>query len=515
MYQREQWGTRLGFVLAAVGSAIGLGNIWRFPYMAYDNGGGAFLIPYFFALLTAGIPIIILEFGIGHKYKGSTPITFSKIVQKWEWLGWWQVFIAFVISIYYVVVISWALNYMLLALNLDWGDSTKKFFFQDFLQISSSPFEFVGIVWPVLAGSVVIWFVTWLVLYSGVKRGIELANKIFMPILFVLLLIMLFRSVTLEGATEGIQWLFRPDFSAILNFKVWTAAYGQIFFTLSICFAIMITYSSYLPGKSDINNNGLMTALINCGFSLLAGIMVFGVLGNMAVEQGVMVKDVVDSGVGLAFVTIPKAVNFLPASSFFGFMFFLALVCAGLSSMISITEAGCSALIDSFGCSRKKIASLFSLVGFFCSLVFMTRSGLYILDIVDHFINNFGIVFAGLVEVILMAWFFRSEPFEELFDPKKPLRWSTLESLFLTESIREHTNSISDIKIGMWWNFCLKFITPIVLGVMAFGNLIGDFRENYEGYPFWALVIFGWLLVILIIVLSVVMQHSGKKEKIL
>jgi NSS family neurotransmitter:Na+ symporter len=512
MVHREQWGTRVGFVLAAIGSAIGLGNIWRFPYMAYDNGGGAFLIPYFFALLTAGIPIIILEFGMGHKYKGAAPLAFSKIVKKWEWLGWWQVFIAFVISVYYVVVIAWALDYMFLAVDQGWGQSTKDFFFQEFLHITSGPFDFGGMVWPVFFGAVVIWFVTWLVLYSGVKRGIELANKIFMPVLFVLLLVMLFRAVTLDGAIEGIQWLFRPDFSEILDFKVWTAAYGQIFFTLSICFAIMITYSSYLPEDSDINNNGMMTALINCGFSLLSGIMVFGVLGYMAQEQGVEVKDVVDSGVGLAFVTIPQAINFLPASGFFGFMFFLALVCAGLSSMISITEAGCSALIDSYGSSRKKTATVFALVGFVCSLIFMTQSGLFLLDIVDHFINNFGIVFAGLVEVVLMAWVFRTEPFQDIFDPQKPLQWRTLESLFLTESIRDHTNSLSDIRIGMWWNCCLKFITPLVLGSMAFGNLIGDIREPYEGYPVVSLILFGWLLICGIIIVSVILQNVGSRE---
>ncbi|MFW6082304.1 MAG: sodium-dependent transporter, partial [Desulfosalsimonas sp.] len=129
MAKREQWGTRTGFILAAVGSAIGLGNIWRFPYMAYDNGGGAFLIPYFFALLTAGIPIIILEFGVGHKYKGSAPLTFFNIFKKWEWLGWWQALVSFVIGIYYVVVIAWALNYTLLALNVGWGSDPEGFFF--------------------------------------------------------------------------------------------------------------------------------------------------------------------------------------------------------------------------------------------------------------------------------------------------------------------------------------------------------------------------------------------------
>ncbi|MFP4392280.1 MAG: sodium-dependent transporter [Desulfohalobiaceae bacterium] len=482
MAQREQWGTRTGFILAAVGSAIGLGNIWRFPYMAYDNGGGAFLIPYFFALLTAGIPIIILEFGIGHKYKGSAPLTFFNIFKKWQWLGWWQVFVAFIISIYYVVIIAWALNYALLALNLGWGENPEDFFFGDFLALSEGPMNLGGIVWPIFIAAIAMWFVTWLALFSGVRRGIEVANKIFMPLLFLLLLIMLGRAVTLEGAAEGINWLFRPDFSAILDYKVWTAAYGQIFFTLSICFAIMITYSSYLPAKADINNNGMMTAFINCGFSLLAGIMVFGVLGYMAHEQGVSLEEVVGAGVGLAFVTIPEAINLLPAAKFFGFLFFISLVFAGLSSMISISEACCSALMDKFSWNRKPTASLLCLVGFLLSLIFMTNGGLFVLDIVDHFINNFGIVFAGLVEIILLSWFFK------------------------LESVREHINPLSDFAIGSWWNFCLKVITPIVLGYMAIANLVGDIRENYEGYPGSALVLFGWCVVAGIVLLSFVLQ---------
>lgn len=485
MTHREQWGTRAGFIMAAVGSAIGLGNIWRFPYMAYDNGGGAFLIPYFFALLTAGIPIIIMEFGLGHKYKGSAPMSFAKAKQKWEWLGWWQVFVSFIISIYYVVVVAWALNFTLLSMHLGWGEDTKAFFFNEFLQISSSPMEWGSIVWPVFVAAVVIWFITWLVLFSGVKRGIELANKIFMPLLFLLLLVMLGRAVTLEGASEGLQWLFRPDFSAILDYKVWTAAYGQIFFTLSICFAIMITYSSYLPEKSDINNNGMMTAFINCGFSMLAGIMIFAVLGYMATQQGVGIQDVAGAGVGLAFITIPKAISLLPGASFFGFLFFLALVFAGLSSLISITEACCSGLMDKFCWGRKPTTTLFCVIGFMFSLVFMTQAGLLVLDIVDHFINNFGIVFAGLVEVILLSWFFK------------------------LDIIREHANSLSDFRIGSWWNFCLKVITPIVLGYMAIANLVGDIRSAYGGYAGSALLIFGWVIVVGIVILSFVMQ-SGR-----
>ncbi|MFO7802812.1 MAG: sodium-dependent transporter [Desulfovermiculus sp.] len=486
MAQREQWGTRIGFILAAVGSAIGLGNIWRFPYMVYDNGGGAFLIPYFFALFTAGIPIIILEFGMGSIFKGSAPKTLAKAKAGWEWLGWWQVLIGFTLSIYYVVIIAWALIYTLLAVNQGWGQDTKAFFYEEFLQLSSSPMSWEGIVWPIFIAAAVIWVINWGVMFCGVKSGVEKANKVFMPILFVLILTMLARTVTLNGVADGLQWLFQPDFSAILDYKVWAAAYGQIFFSLSICFGVMITFSSYLPEGSDIVNNGVMIALINCGFNMLAGIMIFGVLGFMAQAEGVPIEEVAGSGVGLAFVTIPKAIGLLPGSGFFGILMFLALVFAGLSSMISLIESTCAALMDRLGWSRGLATTLCCSAGFVFSLIFMTRGGLLVLDIVDHFLNNFGMVLAGLVEIILLSWFFR------------------------LGSLRRQINAVSDFAVGPWWNFCLKIITPLVLGYMALGNLIGDIRSAYGGYPGSALFIFGWAMVIGLVLLSLVIHRLGE-----
>ncbi|PIE75332.1 MAG: sodium-dependent transporter [Deltaproteobacteria bacterium] len=487
MAQRENWGTRTGFILAAVGSAIGLGNIWRFPYMVYDNGGGAFLIPYFFALITAGIPIIIMEFGLGSKYKGAAPKTFSSLAKKWEWIGWWQVIVAFVISVYYVVVIGWAVNYTKFSFTQSWGTDTKSFFFGNFLKLSDSALNLGGIVWPVFIGTSLIWLITWLVLFSGVKKGIEFANKIFMPVLFILIILIMARAVTLEGALDGINYLFKPDFSKVLHPKVWVDAYGQIFFTLSICFAIMITYSSYLEEGSDINNNGMMTAFINCGFSMIAGIMVFGVLGHMAAKQGVGVQDVAGAGVGLAFVTIPKAINFLPAPWFFGPLFFISIVFAGLSSMISISEACCSAIIDNFSITRKTAVTAYAVIGFLVSIIFMTNGGLYVLDITDHFINNFGIVFAGIVEVLFVAW------------------------IFNLESLREYINSVSDFAVGKWWSFCLMAITPVVLGYMGIRNLVGDLEKPYEGYPVKALVMYGWAVIMGAFIAGVII-HSITRD---
>ncbi|MFW6365123.1 MAG: sodium-dependent transporter [Spirochaetota bacterium] len=492
MKKREQWGTRFGFIMAAVGSAIGLGNIWRFPYQAYENGGGAFLVPYFFALLTAGIPILIMEFGLGHSIRGAAPSMFYRLGKKFklggklEWLGWWQVLISFVISMYYVVIVAWTISFVIFSLSQAWGTDTQSFFFEEYLKLSGGPFELQGLNTTVLITFLLAWFINWLILFSGVKKGIELANKIFMPLLIVMVFVLMFRTLTLEGAVQGLNYLFTPDFSKILDFRVWTAAYGQIFFSLSICFAIMITYSSYLPKKSDIVNNAFMTGFLNCGFSLLAGIMIFSILGHMAYAEGIGVADVAGQGIGLAFITIPKAINYLPAPQFLGALFFLTLTVAGLSSFISINETIIAAAMDKYNVKRSTAVTVFTLIGVVISLLFCTNAGLYMLDIVDHFINAIGIVISGLIEIIIVGY------------------------LIKLSKIQEHINKISDFNAGIWWIVCVKVITPVVLGYMAIRNFINEIMVPYEGYPVNALVLLGWMLVSGILVVAVVMsRHEG------
>lgn len=324
--QREQWNTRIGFILAAVGSAIGLGNIWRFPYMAYENGGGAFFIPYLFAMISAGIPFMIMEFSLGHKLRGAAPKVFAKLGQNYglrlEWLGWFQVFIAAIIAVYYVAIIGWAISFLSFSFTQSWGTDTNAFFFKEYLQLGdNTPSKLGQFQLHIAIPMAIAWSITSLAIFTGVRRGIERASKIMMPLLFIMVLALIGRIIFLPGALEGLNYLFEPDFSKIFDAKVWSAAYGQIFFTLSVGFAIMLAYSSYLPKKSDISNNAFMTVLINCGFSIMAGIMIFGVLGYMAQEQGKALTEVVSSGVGLAFVTIPAAINLLPAPYILGPLF--------------------------------------------------------------------------------------------------------------------------------------------------------------------------------------------------
>ncbi|WP_026569570.1 MULTISPECIES: sodium-dependent transporter [Sediminibacillus] len=472
MENRSQWGTRLGFLLAAMGSAIGLGNIWRFPATAYENGGGAFFLPYLFALLTAGIPLLILEYTIGHKFRGSAPRSYGKISKGMEWIGWWQVAVSFVISTYYPVIIAWAIMYAYFSFGQQWGGDATAFFVGDYLQLGD-PGSFGAMVPSVLLPLIAVWAVALFFLGRGVKKGIEVANKIFIPTLAVIFVIIVIRAVTLDGAMEGLDAFFKPNWSAIADGQVWVAAYGQIFFSLSIAFAIMITYASYLPKKSDITNNAFITGFANSSFELLAGIGVFAALGFMAVQSGQEVSEVVTGGVGLAFMVFPEIISQMPGAGFFGFLFFASLVLAGLSSLISISETYIAGIQEKFNVSRGKAVLFGGGLAAILSLAFATKDGLNLLDTVDHFINNYGVALAGLFEVVAIAWFAKS-----------------------LKDFQSHANSVSDIPLGAWWRVCLGVITPIVLGYMMLQNLRGEVSEAYGGYPIDFLFNYGWIVAI-------------------
>ena len=397
--KRDQWGSKLGFILAAIGSAVGLGNIWRFPYLVYENGGGAFLVPYFFAIFTAGIPLLILEYGMGHKFRGSTPLALARANKKWEWLGWWPSITAFFILGYYSMILSWAMKYFTLSFNKGWGNDTNAYFYNDFLRLTDSPFQFGSVIWPVLIGILLVWGISWFICYRGVKGGIEKLNKILLPTLVAIMVIIAIRGVTLEGATLGLNKLFTPDWSKVMEPKVWIAAYGQVFYSLSLAMGIMMTYSSYLPKKTDINNSAFMTGFANCGFEFLCAIAVFAILGVMATSQGVGIEEVVSSGIGLAFIVFPKVFTVMGTwGTILGCLFFACLVFAGLTSCVSLVEAVSSAIIDKTGWERKKVVSYISIIGALLSATFATGAGLYILDIMDNFINCYGIVVVGLLE---------------------------------------------------------------------------------------------------------------------
>ncbi len=486
MEQRGKWGTNLGFLLAAIGSAVGLGNIWRFPYVAYENGGGAFLIPYFVALLTAGIPILMLEFALGHHKEASAPKAFRHIDRKWEWLGWWAVlFVMFGIQLYYIVIIGWCGNYMVFSLTGAWGDDPNSFFFSQFLQrpADGSVWGITGIRWPIAAAVAVIWLINWSIAYGGVQKGIERAVKVMMPVLLAITLVIVLWALSLPGAGKGIRHYVTPDFEKITDLKVWIAAYGQIFFSLSLGFGIMIAYSSYLARDANIFKNSLIVGFANSSYEVFAGFGVFSVLGYMATQQGKEINEVVESGIGLAFVAYPKAISMLPHGRAFGFLFFLLLIIAGISSSISIIEAFTSAMLDKFNVSRRKVITSICVIGFFGSLLFTMNVGLFWLDIVDHFLNQYGLITVGIVEALVVGWLYRTNL----------LKAHIVANLGLSGTRHKVFNYV----VLQLWMYCIRFVTPVALGIAIIHSLIGEFATPYEGYPISAVIVLGvgWLLV--------------------
>jgi neurotransmitter:Na+ symporter, NSS family len=480
---RGRWGTKVGFILAAMGSAIGLGNIWRYPYVVYEEGGGAFLIPYFIAIATAALPILILEYSLGHKYRYAGPFAFRAIARRWEGLGWFQVAISFFISTYYMIILGWCLAYIFFSFGSQWGEDTTGFFTGDFVGLSASFWDVGGLQWKVLLPLAIAWGLVLWILFRGVSRGIELASKILMPALIVMLLIIVIRAITLDGAAAGLDVLFTPDFGALTDPGVWIAAYGQVFFSMSIAFSIMITYASYLPRRTDLSNSAFIVGLSNAGFEFLAAIGVFAVLGFLAISQNSAVTEVAgEGGVGLAFITFPAIINTLPGlNSVFGLLFFGTLFFAGITSAVSILETSIAPVREKFNLSRRASVGLVCGAAALISLLYATGAGLYYLDTVDHFLNNFGLVLAGLLEVILVAWVARQ-----------------------LGPLAEHVNATSYIRAGAWWRWSLMVVTPVLLGALTVYNFWTEVQVRYEDYPVSGLLVLGWGAVLLTGVLGVV-----------
>jgi NSS family neurotransmitter:Na+ symporter len=252
----------------------------------------------------------------------------------------------------------------------------------------------------------------------------------------------------------------------------------------------MITYSSYLPDEADIVNNAFITALSNCAFSFIVGIGVFGILGYMAAQTGQPISEVVAQSIGLAFVAFPKAINLLPGfQTLFASLFFLSLAIAGFSSLISINEAVIAAVRDKFSLARKKAVTIVCGGAFVISILFATRAGLYFLDIVDHWMMNFGIAAVGLVECIVLGWFYE------------------------TRKLKKYVNSQSDFEIGNWWIIMIKYVTPIMLGISFIRNAIQEFAKPYGGYAVSALIKYGWLVALAAIVGGFILQSRPWSDK--
>ncbi|MGY1855425.1 sodium-dependent transporter [Modestobacter sp. SYSU DS0290] len=471
--RRGGFSSRRVFILAAIGSAVGLGNIWRFPYVAYENGGGAFLLPYLVALLTAGIPFLLLDYAIGHRHRGSAPLSFARLRRGTEGLGWWQVGICFVIAVYYAAVIAWALRYTFFSLDQAWGTDPNAFFFGEFLQAGDVRVT-ADVVPGVLVPLALVWLAVLVVMALGVQRGIGVTSLVFIPVLVLAFVALVVQALLLPGAGAGLDALFSPDWSALTSASVWAAAFGQIFFSLSVGFGIMITYASYVRRREDMIGSGLVVGFSNSGFELLAGIGVFAALGFMAQANGVAVDEVAEGGIGLAFIAFPAIISEAPAGALLGVLFFGALVLAGITSLISVIEVVISAVRDKLDTGRLSATLAVGVPAAVLSLVlFSTTSGIYVLDVVDHFVNQYGILVVALVSMLVVAWVVRALP-----------------------GLGAHLNVHGRPRVGTGWRVLVGVIAPAGLAVVLVLSLRDDLTAPYGDYPTWLLLVLGWLLAV-------------------
>lgn len=480
---REEWTGQVGFIIAAIGSAVGLGNIWRFPGVAYENGGGAFLVPYLVALLTAGIPILFLDYAIGHRFRGSAPTAFRRIARWLEGLGWFQVMICFVIALYYTAVIAWAASFFVFSFDLRWGDDPAAFFTGDYLRLAD-PGVSLEFVPAVLVPLVAVWVVTIVVLALGVAKGVQRANTVFLPLLVVAFAVLVVRSLFLEGAADGLNALFTPDWSALGDANVWIAAYSQIFFSLSIAFGIMVTYASYRRRRSNLTTPGLVVAFSNSSFEILAGIGVFATLGFLAHEQGVGVGELEGiSGPILSFVTFPAIVSQMPGGPIFGALFFGSLAMAGFTSLLSILQVVSAGFQEKFGWTPRQASVRLGVVSAVISvLLFSTTTGLVALDTADQWANNIGIVGSAVLMSVLVLWVLRRGP-----------------------ELRYHLNAVSTFRLGPWWQVLVAVLAPLVLGYMLVSRIVTLVVDGYEGYPAWYLALVGWGAIAFMVLAALVL----------
>ncbi len=569
---RERWTSRAAFITAAVGSAVGLGNLWRFPYVAFKSGGGAFFIPYFVALLSAGIPLMIVEYALGQKYQGGAPKALAAVTRKFRWVGWFALLVGATITMYYVVIMGYAWHYAVASWNVAWsrpapvavvseeggaprvrevpparvrlylpaqdeaqreklerlqagrpeqqrlpvllpaeleemkaaeaarpeperleyvalsenvgnyfsetclGGFRPKFWIAAHEHNRPAPparapppeqaVPYTGEMFKISPNLVLGALVTWVAIFLIIFRGVRNVGKVVMvtvPLPVILLLIVLVRGVTLPGAVTGLIYYLKPNWEMLRDPGVWMAAYGQIFFSLSLGFGILIAYASYMPRESDVTNSAFITSFGNCATSFLAGLAVFSVLGYLAFVQGQDVQDVVASGPGLVFVTYPIALAKMPMGMFMvailSFLFFVCLITLGIDSAFSIVEGVVTGVRDRFPrITRARVTALLCGLGFLGSLLFCTRSGLMWLDIVDNWMSNYGLALVGLLECIAVGYFFH------------------------LDELKDYINEHSEIKVHNWFDAFVKVITPAILIFLLAQQFLTDITHVYEGY---------------------------------
>ena len=447
--ERGNFGSKLGVILASAGSAVGLGNIWRFPYETGNHGGAAFILIYLGCILLLGLPIMIAEFLIGRHSQANTARAYQILAPgtQWRWVGRMGVLAGFLILGYYSVVAGWTLEYIFEAVSNSFAGKTPAEFISSFQSFSSNPWR--PALWLTL-----FLLATHFIMVKGVEKGIEKSSKIMMPTLFIIILILVGCSVTLPGAGKGIEFLLKPDFSKV-DGNVFLGAMGQAFFSLSLGMGCLCTYASYFSKNTNLTRTAFSVGIIDTFVAVLAGFIIFPAAFSVGIQP--------DAGPSLIFITLPnvfqQAFSGIPILAYiFSVMFYVLLALAALTSTISLHEVVTAYLHEEFNFTRGKAARLVTtgciLLGILCSLSLgvtkeFTIFGLGMFDLFDFVTAKLMLPLGGLLISIFTGWYL-----------DKKLVWS--------EITNNGTLKVPTYKLII---FILKYVAPIAISVIFINEL--------------------------------------------
>ncbi|XP_021941759.1 sodium-dependent dopamine transporter [Zootermopsis nevadensis] len=511
---RETWGKKVDFLLSVIGFAVDLANVWRFPYLCYKNGGGAFLVPYCVMLVVGGIPLFYMELALGQFNRKGAITCWGRLVPLFKGL------LAFYVDFYYNVIIAWALRYFFASftsllpwttcdnswntplcrpfdvnawsgeLRRNWSDdvvgpiignhtkftsAASEYFNRAILELhrSSGLHDLGAIKWDMALCLLAVYFICYFSLWKGISTS---GKVVWFTALFpyAVLLILLVRGVTLPGSADGIKYYLSPNFSVISKAEVWVDAATQVFFSLGPGFGVLLAYASYNKYHNNVYKDALLTSAINSFTSFIAGFVIFSVLGYMAHTSGRPIQEVATEGPGLVFIVYPAAIATMPGSIFWALIFFMMLLTLGLDSSFGGSEAIITALSDEYpviGRNREVfVACLFTLY-FVVGLASCSQGGFYFFHLLDRYAAGYSMLFAVLFETIAVSWIYGTQRF--------------------CDDIRD----MIGFSPGLYWRVCWRFLAPAFLMFIIVYGLVGYEPLTYEEYvyPVWANVL-GWII---------------------
>ena len=482
---REKWTSRSAFILAAIGSAVGLGNAWRFPGLAAKYGGGAFLFVYLIAMLVIGIPLLMMEISVARYTRQGAPGSMRAINKKTEGIGWLAVSNGIGISIYYAAVFAWVILMFVMSykfMGMSGNTEAASGLWAATIKTTGTTTGFNIVSWPVVGCLIAAWALCYLCIRNGTTTvGKVVKYTVSLPV--ICLLIMAIRGIMMPGAMAGLAKLFIPDWTALADSNLWVDAIGQVFYSLSTSMAIMFAYGSFLDKESNIVIDTIIISFSDMFISILAGVVMFTTMAGVG-----MLGDMSASGIATAFIIYPQAIVQISGSPvfnmIFAFIFYFCLITLAIDSLFSIIEGISTAVSDKFKLSKKKTTLVICLIEGVISLIYVTGAGLAVLDIVDYFINSYTLIITGILEMIAAGWFFKT-----------------------SKILDELNRNTGKFKMPFWWFIpSIKFISPIVLAGLFIWNIYTLFTgENHgiygakDNYALWANIVFGWGIVVLIL----------------